>query len=54
MSKPAASNTITALDTQYTMLVKLEYSAVPLNVGNPIGHHVTPLLPVTCNYGKKK
>jgi len=54
MPKPVASTTITALDSQYTMLVKLNYASVPLNVTSTIGHHVTPLLPVTCNYGKKK
>jgi hypothetical protein len=54
MSKPDDSVKITALDTQYTMLVKLDYASVPMNVNSSVGHHVVNLMPVTCTVEKKK
>lgn len=54
MSKPDDSLKITALDTQYAMLVKLDYASVPMNVNSSVGHHVVNLMPVTCTVEKKK
>ncbi len=36
--------------TQYTRLVKNSYANVPLEVGNPYGHHAprNTLFPTTC------
>ena len=41
-------------DTQYELLMKDRYHAIPLNITHPTGHHVILEFNKTCHYTIKK
>ena len=40
--------------TQYEMLVKNRYQAIPLNTNYPVGHHIVHSFSKTCQLNIKK